>query len=113
MLIYILGVQLFCIVSGPVRVYNEEFKHVVLSYDNFDEDSDLEIMLDFVDVFGIRVEENDENATLLVVKLNCFGFFSRSEKVGNALVANRPIVTLQWIIESMASKSLLPVVCNI
>lgn len=82
-----------------------------MTYDNFDEDSDLETMLDFVNSFGIRVEENDENATILVVKLNNFGVFSRSEKVGNALLANRPIVTLQWVIESTASKSLLPVVC--
>lgn len=84
-----------------------------MSYDNFDEDSDLQAMMDFVRLFGIRVEENDENATHLVVKLNSFGHFHRTEKVGNALVVNRPIVTFQWIIDSMASKSLMPVVYSI
>lgn len=69
-------------------------------------------MLDFVNFFGIRVEENDENATILVVRLSQIGFLSRSEKAGNALVANRPIVTLQWLLECMTSKSLLPVVCQ-
>lgn len=88
-------------------------ENIIISYDNFDEDSDVDILVDFVRLFGLNIVHEDENATILVVKTYSTGYFFRSGKVGNWLVANRPIVTFQWVTESLESNSLLSFVCNV
>lgn len=87
--------------------------NIIISYDNFDEDSDVDILVNFVRSFGLRIVHEDENATHLVVKTYSMGYFFRSGKVGNWLVTNRPIVTFEWVKDGLRLKSLLPVVCSI
>lgn len=88
-------------------------ENIIIAYDNFDEDSDVDILVNFVRSFGLSIVHEDENATHLVVKTYSKGYFFRSAKVGDWLVTNRPIVTFEWVTDGLKLKSLLPVVCNI
>jgi len=70
---------------------------------------ELDILKEFLNCFGVHASTPwCDNITHLIVKPDKNGKCLRTSKYLNALLSNCTIVCFQWLIDCLASKSLLP-----
>jgi len=83
-------------------------KHIVITYTNI-EDEDLGVIQELVDMFELNAHVTwNDNVTHLITNTLPTGRCIRTKKFMNAMLINCFIISLEWVKNCLASKTLLP-----
>lgn len=83
---------------------------ITLSFEHIHGPTKMMKLQQLAQQFGITISyDKDIVGTYLVA--DCETILTRTKLVGWALLLNIPIVTFQWVVDSLAAMSLQPVVC--
>lgn len=93
--------------------HSVENKRIHITFTNFDTENEMKVLKELVGVFNLNIQKVwSDRITHLVVKTLPDGTCMRTTKFMNALLFNCFIISLEWAVNCLASKKLLPEVCN-